>query len=321
MRLLAVLAIVAFAPAISLAQSAGEVERCFQNPGACSQGGGGGGGTAAQAPPPAPAPAPAPSGGGGHATTRPTAPAPDYTTVLQSPDPDRRKIQESLRTLDKYNGPIDGNLQSDATIKAIQDWQKGRGTNPVGKLTPQEAQQLNAEAARTPIRRVDPSTQTATAPATPTPLQPPPPQKSNADALKDLQARLAERRKAAEPKAEAATQSLIRDLKAYVAADGKGVAGDQFADFAKWYADTKAAGRTVGEIARVIDDYGDAKAGAAVASEVLIETKKGASNHSQCLVFAWVEGTPRKDPKVFSCDDVAGVEKWKTDQSLKSAWR
>jgi hypothetical protein len=314
MRFLAILAIAAFAPAISLAQSAGEVERCFQNPGTCAQGGGGG--PAAQAPAPAPA---AGGGGGGHAATRPTAPAPDYTTVLQSPDPDRRKIQESLRTLDKYNGPIDGNLQSDATVKAIQEWQKGRGTNPVGKLTPQEAQQLNAEAARTPIRRVDPSTQTATAPATPTPLQPTP--KSNADALKDLQARLAERRKAAEPKAEAATQSLIRDLKAYVATDGKGAAGDQFADFAKWYADTKAAGRTVGEIAPVIDDYGDVKAGAAVASEVLLETKKGASNQSQCLVFAWVEGNPRKDPKVFSCDDVAGVEKWKTDQSLKSAWR
>ena len=307
MRILAVIAVIAFAPAVSLAQSAGEVERCFQNPGACAQGGGG---TAAQAPP-------AGGGGGGQAATRPAAPAPDYTTVLQSPDPDRRKIQESLRTLDKYNGPVDGNLQSDATIKAIQDWQKGRGTNPVGKLTPQEAQQLNAEAARTPIRRVDPSTQTA--PATPTPLQPP--AKSNADALKDLQARLAERRKAAEPKAEAAAQLLIRDLKAYVAADGKGVAGDQFAGFAKWYADTKADGRTVGEIAPVIDDYGDAKAGAAVASEVLLETKKGASNQSQCLVFAWVEGTPRRNTQVFTCDDVAGVEKWKTDQTLKSAWR
>ena len=139
MRVLAVIALVAVAPAVSLAQSAGEVERCFQNPAACSQGGGGGGGTAAQAPP-------AGGGGGGQAATRPAAPAPDYTTVLQSPDPDRRKIQELLRTLDKYNGAIDGNLQSDATIKAIQDWQKGRGTNPVGKLTPQEAQQLNAEA-------------------------------------------------------------------------------------------------------------------------------------------------------------------------------
>lgn len=311
MRVLAVLAIAALVPAAVLAQSAGEVERCFQNPAACSQGGG----AAAQAP----APPPAPSGGGGNTAARPAAPAPDYTTVLRSPEPDRRKIQESLRTLDKYNGPIDGNLQSDATVKAIQEWQKGRGTNPVGKLTPQEAQQLNAEAARTPIRRVDPSTQTATAPAAPTPLQPP--AKSNADALKELQARLAERRKAAEPKAEAATQSLIRDLKAYVAADGKGAAGDQFAGFAKWYADTKAEGRTVGEIAPVIDDYGDAKAGAAVASEVLLETKKGASNQSQCLVFAWIEGNPRKNPQVFSCDDVAGVEKWKTDQSLKSAWR
>jgi hypothetical protein len=309
MRLLALVAIAALAPTVSFAQSASEVERCFQNPAACSHGGGGA----------AAAPAPAPSGGvGGSAATRPGAPAPDYATVLQSPDPDRRKIQESLRTLDKYNGPIDGNLGSDTTVKAIQDWQKARGSNPVGKLTPQEAQQLNAEAARTPIRRVDPSTQAA-APQ-PTPLQPPS-TRSNADALKELQARLAERRKAAEPKAEAAAQALIRDLKAYVAADGKGVAGEQFADFAKWYADTKAAGRTVGEIAPVIDDYGDAKAGAAVASEVVIESKKDSGSQSQCLVFAWIEGAPRKNTRTFSCDDVAGVEKWKTDQTLKSAWR
>src|SRR4030095_8512672 len=100
MRVLAVLAIAAFAPAISLAQSAGEGERCCQTPGACAQGGGGGGGPAAQAP--------AAGGGGGHATTRPAAPAapaPDYTTVLQSPDPDRRKIQESLRTLAQHTSP------------------------------------------------------------------------------------------------------------------------------------------------------------------------------------------------------------------------
>ena len=304
-RALSLLAIAAFVPAAALAQSASEVERCFQNPGACSQGGG----TAA----------PAPSGGGAPAAaTRPAAPAADYTTVLQSPEADRKRLQESLRTLDKYSGPVDGNLQSDATVKAIQDWQKGRGTNPVGKLTPQEAQQLNAEASRTPIRRIEPPTQAATAP--PTPLTPAQTQ-SNADALKALQARLAERRKAAEPKAEAAAQSLIRDLKAYVVADGKGVAGDQFAAFAKWYADNKAAGRKVGEIAPVIDDYGDAKVGAAVASEILLETKQDGNSQSQCLVFAWVEGSPRKNTQAFSCDDVAAVEKWKTDQALKSAWR
>lgn len=310
-RVFTLLMIAALAPSAALAQSAGEVERCFQNPAACGQGGGA----------PAAAAVPAPSGGGAAASAnaplRPTAAAPDYTTVLQSPDADRKRIQESLRTLDKYNGPVDGNLQSDATVKAIQDWQKGRNTNPVGKLTPQEAQQLNAEASRTPIRRIDP-TQTVTAP---TPLQPPPAAKSNADALKELQARLAERRKAAEPKADAAAQGLIRDLKAYAAADGKGVAGEQFAVFAKWYAEMKAAGRTVGEIAPVIDDYGEAKVGAAVASEILIETKQGASSQSQCLVFAWIEGNPRKNTQAFSCDDVAGVEKWKTDQALKSAWR
>ncbi len=53
-----------------------------------------------------------------------------------------------MRTLDKYNGPIDGNLQSEATEKAISDWQKAHGLRAVGKLTPQEAQQLNAEASR-----------------------------------------------------------------------------------------------------------------------------------------------------------------------------
>ena len=300
------LAFAALAPVTALGQSAGEVERCFQNPATCSQGGGGA----------AAAPAPAPSGGAPVAATRPAAPAPDYTTVLQSPEPDRRRIQESLHTLDKYNGPIDGNLQSEATEKAISDWQKAHGLRAAGKLTPQEAQQLNAEASRTPIKRIEPPTTTATS-LSATPPTPP----SNADALKALNARLAERRKAAEPKAEAAVQSLIRDLKAYVAADGKGAAGDQFAAFAKWYADNKAAGRKVGEIAPVIDDYGDAKVGAAVASEILLETKQDGNNQSQCLVFAWVEGNPRKNTQAFSCDDVAAVEKWKTDQALKSAWR
>ena len=52
------IALIAFAPAVALAQSAGEVERCFQNPAACSSGGGGGGGAAAQAP----------AGGGGGGT-------------------------------------------------------------------------------------------------------------------------------------------------------------------------------------------------------------------------------------------------------------
>ncbi len=298
----ALVSLALLAPAVAFAQSAGEVERCFQNPGACASGGGGG-----AAAPPAHAPAPV--------AARP-APAPDYTTVLNSPDADRRKIQESLRTLDKYNGPIDGNLQSDATVKAIGDWQKGRNTPVVGKLTPQEATQLNAEAARAPIKRLEsPPPQTAA----PVPLAPAQP--SNADALKALQARLAERRKAAEPKANAAAQALVRDLKAYVTADGKGIAGDQFSAFAKWYTDNKTAGRTVGEITPAIDDYGDTKAGAATATEIKFETKQDDKTYGQCLVFAWVEGTPRKNTQAFTCDDVASVEKWKTDQALKSAWR
>jgi hypothetical protein len=287
-------------PATAFGQSASEVERCFQNPAGCGAGGGA-----------TPAPSPGTGGGAPAAAGRPAAP-PDYTTVLQSPEADRKRLQESLRTLDKYNGPIDGNLQSDATVKAIGDWQKGRGTAVVGKLTPAEAQQLNAEAARAPIRRIEPSTQAAV---------PPSAAPSNADALKALRDRLAERRKAAEPKADAAVQSLIRDLKAYVAADGKGAAGEQFPAFAKWYADNKAAGRTVGEVAPAIDDYGDAKTGAAASAEIRFDTKQGADTYRQCLVFTWVEGTPRKNSQAFSCDDVAAVEKWKTDQALKSAWR
>src|SRR5262245_66071159 len=109
---LTLLCLALVAPGVALAQSAGEVERCFQNPAACGWGSGG-------AAPPAAAPAPP------AAAARPAAPAPDYATVLQSPEPDRKRIQESLRTLDKYNGPIDGNLQSEATMKAISDWQKG----------------------------------------------------------------------------------------------------------------------------------------------------------------------------------------------------
>jgi hypothetical protein len=301
MRRWLVLGLIALAPVAALAQSAGEVERCFQNPGSCSSNGG----PPVSAPPPAPAPTTSAASVG-------PARGPDYTTVLNSPEPERRKLQESLRALDKYNGPIDGNLQSEATTKGISDWQKGHGLTASGKLTPSEAVALNNEATKAPIRRLDPSAQVASAPAAPP---------SNADALKSLRARLAERRKAAEPKADAAAQSLVTDLKAYVAADGKGPAGEQFAAFAKWYADTKAAGRTVGDIKPAVEDYGDAKAGAAATAEVNFETKQGDKSATHCLVFAWVEASPRKNTQAFSCDDVAAVEKWKTDQALRSAWR
>lgn len=296
----------ALSTATAYGQTASEVERCFQDPAGCPRG-------AAPAPQPT-APPPPPTA----AVARP-APPPDYTSILQSPDPERRKIQESLRTLDKYNGPIDGNLQSEGTAKAITDWQKGHGYAPVGKLTPSEANTLNNEAAKVPIRRVNPSSLASSALPSQPPSPAPPP--SNADALKALQAKLAERRKAAEPKAAAATLALFHDLKAYVAADGKGVAGEQFPAFARWYADNKAAARTFGDITPNVEDYGDAKSGVATAAEVTFETKQGEQTYPQCLVFAWVEGTPRKDTEAFSCDDIAGVEKWKTDHTLKSAWR
>ena len=163
MRWPLVVAILATVPLSAFGQSADQVERCFQNPAGCTSGGGG---------QPAPAPAPA-------TASRPAAP-PDYTTVLQSPEPDRRKLQESLRTLDKYNGPIDGDLKSEASSKAIAEWQKSHGYTQAGKLTPTEAVTLNNEAAKAPIRRLDPSTQTAAA-------APP----SNADLLKALQAKRA----------------------------------------------------------------------------------------------------------------------------------
>ncbi len=291
-------ALVVFAvPGVAFGQlSATDAERCFQNPGSCA--------SSHAAPPPAAAPLAA-------TASRPAA-APDYTSVLEKPDADRRKLQESLRTLDRYNGPIDGDLKSEASMKAITEWQKSHGYTQVGKLTPTEAVTLNNEAAKAPIRRLDPSTQTAAAP-------PPPP--SNADLLKALQAKRAAARKAAEPKAEAATQALAKDVKAYVTADGKGAAGDEFPDFAKWYAENKGAGRTIGDITPAIDDYGQAKAGAATTAEVKFDVKQGDKNYGQCLLFAWVEGTPRKNAQAFACDDIGAVEKWKSDQSLKSDWR
>jgi hypothetical protein len=292
--LLAAALVLSAAPGVAFGQlSATEAERCFQNPGACASSG---------APPPAAAAPPV-------TATRP-APPPDYTTVLQSPEPDRRKLQESLRTLDKYNGPIDGDLKSEASTKAIAEWQKGHGYTQMGKLTPTEAVTLNNEAAKAPIRRLDPSTQTAAAAAP-----------SNADLLKALQARRAAARKAAEPKAAAAMQSLVKDVKAYVAADGKGVAGEEFTGFAKWYADNKSVGRTIGDITPATDDYGQAKAGAATTAEVKFDLKQGDKNYGQCLLFAWVEATPRKSTQAFACDDIGAVEKWKSEQGLKSDWR
>ena len=294
--LLAAVLVVSAVPGIALGQlSASDAERCFQNPGSCPSSG------AAPLPPAAAPPVTA---------SRP-APPPDYTSVLEKPEPDRRKLQESLRTLDRYNGPIDGDLRSEASMKAITEWQKSHGYTQVGKLTPTEAVTLNNEAAKAPIRRLDPSTQTASAA----------PPMSNADRLKALQAQRAAARKAAEPKAEAAMQSMVKDVKAYVAADGKGVAGDQFTGFAKWYADNKTAGRTFGDITSSTEDYGQAKAGAATTAEVKFEVKQDGKNYGQCLLFAWVEATPRKNSQAFACDDIGAAEKWKSEQGLKSDWR
>lgn len=292
----------------ALAQSAGEVERCFQNPASCPNGSGAAGGG---------------SGGGGNSAPRPApavaarpVPSLDYTTVLQSPDPDRRKLQESLRTLDKYSGPIDGNLQSESTTKAIGDWQKGHGFGVVGKLTPEQARELNAEASRAPIKRIDPSAQAAT--------PQPPAAPSNAELLKALKARIAERRKAAEPKAEALAQALVRDLKAYVLSDGKtGPIGEQFPPFAKAYREDRDANRMPADANSSVEDYGDATGGQAVVVEVKVDVKEADKTYARCMEFAWVtNGTPtRNHSQAFSCDDVAGLEKWKTEQALKTAWR
>src|SRR5215475_8086494 len=158
-----ILVLGALLPVAASAQSAGEVERCFQTPGSCSTIGA----------------APAPVAPGPPAAAPRAVPQPDYATVINSPEADRRKLQESLRTLDKYNGPIDGNMQSEATVKAIGDWQRGHNAPVPGKLPPPEAAALNNEAARAPIQRIDPSSQAAAPPA---PLVPPQPPQNNADA-------------------------------------------------------------------------------------------------------------------------------------------
>ena len=218
-----------------------------------------------------------------------------------------------MRTLDKYNGPIDGNLQSEATTKAISDWQKGHGSSrrQADAAGGAAAQRRGRQGADQAHRSLDPDGRGADAVR----------RTSNADALKALQARLAERRKAAEPKAEAATQSLIRDLKAYVAADGKGVAGEQFAGLRQMVR-RQQGGRPHGRRDRAGDRRLRRRQGRRRGGERgAARDQAGRQQPSQCLVFAWVEGNPRKNTQAFSCDDVAGVEKWKTDQALKSAWR
>ena len=74
----------------------------------------------------------------------------------------------------------------------------------------------------------------------------------------------------------------------------------------------------------MVEDYGDVKGGSAAAVEAHFEINQNGKNHSQCIVFAWIDHgltAPRQNTKSFSCDDVAGVEKWKSEQALNSAWR
>ena len=77
-----------------------------------------------------PAPAPAAPGATGGLPRRGRRAGAGLHDGAAQPEPDRRKLQELLRTLDKYNGPIDGNLQSDATVKAIQRLAEGPWHRP-----------------------------------------------------------------------------------------------------------------------------------------------------------------------------------------------
>ena len=67
--------------------------------------------------------------------------------VLNLPEDDRRRIQGALRALDLYGGPLDGNLATPPSVKAIGDWQKAKSRPQTGRLTSDEAKMLLEDAA------------------------------------------------------------------------------------------------------------------------------------------------------------------------------
>ena len=301
MRALAVTALLVVIAGQAAAQSAGDMERCFRDPRACAGGGA--------------APAPAPPPGTGGVAAAPAARAPDHTSVLQAPEAERRKLQESLKALDKYAGPIDGNLQSDASTKGIADWQKGKGLPPTGKLTPEEARALNADAANAPIKRIEPAP--APAPAVSTAA-------ANLDALKAAEAKRAERRKVAEPKAQAALDLLLADMKKYAASDGAdGPLAGEFKDLKALYAATGLGRSSTLRVSGTTEDYGASKSGVAHVVELRLAADPDAKKPAHCIVLAWnsAAAAGRKDGAAVPCGDVAGLETWKTSQGLRSDWR
>jgi len=220
--------------------------------------------------------------------------------------------------VDQFNGggtTIDGNLQSDASTKGIAEWQKGKGFSPTGKLTPEEARALNAAASNAPIKRIEPTT-----PA-------PPPMNNtaaNLEGLKAAEAKRAERRRAAEPQAQAALDALLVDMKKYAATDGAdGPLASEFRELKGLQAPTGLGRRPDLRLSGTTEDYGTSKSGAAQVAELRFTADPDMNKPAQGVILAWNSSGARnlKDGVALPCDDVAGLETWKTARGLRSDWR
>jgi peptidoglycan hydrolase-like protein with peptidoglycan-binding domain len=99
---------------------------------------------AAAAPPAQSEPTPAPA-----ATARATAAAAQATPAISLPaearmsSADRRQVQEALRRLNYYHGPVDG-IIGPQTRQAIRDFQQHVGAQGTGYLSAAQADRLVA---------------------------------------------------------------------------------------------------------------------------------------------------------------------------------
>jgi hypothetical protein len=121
----------------------------------------------------------------------------------------------------------------------------------------------------------------------------------------------------------------VAEVQAYIAADGRGPIGTEFAAFGQWFGELRGGSRSPAVERYEIDDYGDATGagGSLPAASVVVwfnvTTSGRATAQRDCMVFAWLDDAAtgaRREPIAFRCDAVGEIDRWKRQRGLRSKW-
>ncbi len=137
---------------------------------------------------------------------------------------------------------------------------------------------------------------------------------------------LADRRRLLASTVNPLAERLMADLQAHIGGQ-TGSIGVEFAAFAQWLAQLKAASWSLAPDRFEIDDFGDAtwSGGGLPAISVIVYFKRTMAGQAtaDCMIFVWLDDADtglRREAAAFRCDAVPESDRWKRQRNMRSRW-